>query len=238
MRLRMKRPSSKRLLSILVLITVMIVGSYQSYQSRDNFNDDSTRNLPQVSASEAGDALSQLQIKGRAPKTGFSRDLFSSAWAEIDGCDMRNFILQRDLDEIILDNDNCTVISGRLDDPYTKKIIDFRRGRDTSSHVQIDHVVALSDAWQKGAQNIDDISRYQFYNDPQNLLAVDGGSNQQKGDSDAASWLPQNKDFRCQYVSQQINIKSKYNLWVTRSEYDAMAKILKTCPGQTLPATD
>lgn len=231
----MKNSKSKRLLSLVVLLVILMVGTFQSVELRQNINDDSTANLPQVLGSKAGETLSQLEIKGRAPKTGYNRDLFSNAWAEIEGCDMRNYILERDMVDTRLDDDNCTVLSGTLNDPYTGEVINFSRGRDTSSKVQIDHVVAVSDAWQKGAQNMDDVSRFEFYNDPLNLLAVDGANNQQKGDSDAASWLPINKAFRCDYVARQIAIKDKYELSVTRSEYETMAKILQTCPSQDLP---
>ena len=176
-------------------------------------------------------------MKGRAPKTGYDRDEFGSAWLDVDnnGCDTRNDMLARDLEGIVR-SDGCTVASGTLNpDPYTATTIDFVRGVATSSAVQIDHVVALSDAWQKGAQQLDKNTRVLFANDPLNLLAVDGPANQQKGDSDAVSWLPPNKPFRCEYVSIQIAVKSKYELWVTQAEKDAMARVLGDCDGQTLP---
>ena len=234
----MTKAKIKRLLSILTLIVVLIIGAFESSELRQNTNDDSTINLPHVLGSQAGDVLSKLKIKGRAPKTGYDRSLFSTAWAEIDGCDMRNYILQRDLLSPYIDNNGCTVLSGTLRDPYTGKNINFIRGETTSAEVQIDHVVAVSDAWQKGAQEFDELSRYEFYNDPLNLLASSGASNQQKGNSDAASWLPNNKAFRCDYVARQIAVKDKYKLWVTRSEYEAMAEVLKICPLQELPLSD
>jgi hypothetical protein len=104
--------------------------------------------------------------------------------------------------------------------------------------VQIDHVVAVSDAWQKGAQNLDVSKRAEFYNDPLNLLAVDGPTNDKKGDGDAATWLPSNKDYRCRYVARQIAVKAKYTLWVTQAEHDAMKNVLSACPGQALPVVD
>ena len=103
---------------------------------------------------------------------------------------MRNYILARDMTNISYVEDACKVQSGTLADPYTGSTINFARGADTSDDVQIDHVVALSDAWQKGAQQLTSADRYSLANDPLNLLAVDGTANQNKGDSDAASWLP------------------------------------------------
>ncbi len=101
--------------------------------------------------------------------------------------------------------------------------------------VQIDHVVALSDAWQKGAQRISQSQREALANDPLNLLAADGPANQQKSDADAASWLPANKSYRCIYVARQIAVKATYKLWITAAEKDAMTRVLNTCPDQTLP---
>jgi hypothetical protein len=77
---------------------------------------------------------------------------------------------------------NCVVLTGTLVDPYSGRTIAFQRGQSTSDDVQTDHVVALSDAWQKGAQGLDETRRRAFANDPLNLLAVDGPLNMQKGD--------------------------------------------------------
>ena len=174
--------------------------------------------------------LAGLEVKGRAPKTGYARDQFGENWKDIDrnGCDQRNDVLARDLHNAEAPK-GCKVLSGVLDDPYTGTTINFVRGQDTSVLVQIDHVVALADAWQKGAQQLSTERREQFANDPLNLLAVDGPANQQKGAGDAATWLPANKAFRCQYVSIQIQVKAEYQLWVTPAEHDAMDRELGRC---------
>ena len=185
-------------------------------------------------ASEALRILNALPVKGRAPKTGYSRAQFGDAWSDIDhnGCDTRNDILNRDLTAKQHKNSRgCVVISGILNDPYTGKVINFMRGKDTSEQVQIDHVVALSDAWQSGAQEISAQERLQLANDPENLLAVDGPANQQKSDSDAATWLPANASFRCSYVARQIRVKAKYHLWVKPAEKEAMINVLTPCAG-------
>ncbi len=180
------------------------------------------------------DVLETLAVKGRAPKTGYERVQFGNGWLLVGRCDTRNIILNRDLSSVVV-NEECKVTSGVLDDPYTGANIVFARGKDTSSLVQIDHVVALSDAWQKGAQLLTFEQRIQFANDPLELLAVDGSANQAKGDGDAATWLPANKAFRCQYVARQIAVKAKYALWVTDAEKQAMQKVLTTCPDQRVP---
>ncbi|MFM9275503.1 HNH endonuclease family protein, partial [Pseudarthrobacter sp. NKDBFgelt] len=189
-------------------------------------------------ATKAADLLATLPIKGRAPKTGYDRALFGQAWADVDrnGCDTRNDILGRDLTGITFTNSvPCKVQSGMLADPYTGTSISFLRGSGTSSKVQVDHVVALSDAWQKGAQQLTTEQRTAFANDPLNLQATDGPTNQKKGDGDAATWLPPNKGFRCEYVARQISVKATYGLWVTQAEHNAMAAILASCADQLAP---
>lgn len=191
-------------------------------------------------AVQAADLLETLPVKGRAPKTGYERSLFGPTWADVDrnGCDTRNDILNRDLTDITYVNSvPCTVRTGTLADPYTGTVINFVRGTTTSSAVQIDHVVALSDAWQKGAQQLSTETRTAFANDPLNLQATDGPTNQQKGDGDAATWLPSNKGFRCEYVARQVSVKARYGLWVTQAEHDAIAGILAGCPGQEAPTS-
>jgi hypothetical protein len=182
------------------------------------------------------DGLKKLSVKGRAPKTGYSRDEFGNGWAKWQKCDTRQRILARDLVDVELAEDDCTVLSGMLDDPYTGKIVKFKRGTDTSSAVQIDHVVALSDAWQKGAQNLDAATREALANDDLELIAVEGKANMEKSDGDAATWLPKNKAFRCQYIARQIAVKIKYSLWITEAEHDAMTRILNNCSEERLPA--
>ncbi len=183
-------------------------------------------------------ALAGLAVKGRAPLTGYSRAAFGPAWQDVDhnGCDTRNDILRRDLTSRGMSG-SCTVLTGVLQDPYTGKVIAFRRGVGTSAKVQIDHVVALGDAWQMGAQRLTASARLAFANDPLELLAVDGPTNQRKGDADAASWLPPNKAFRCTYVARQIAVKARYHLAVTAAEKAAMARVLATCPRQPLPTS-
>ena len=183
--------------------------------------------------------LETLAVKGRAPKTGYTRDQFGQAWADVDrnGCDTRNDILKRDLTSITYKakTRNCVVLSGTLLDRYSGESINFVRGNTSSMEVQIDHVVALSNAWQTGAFKLSIKERTAFANDPMNLLAVKGRLNSQKGDGDAATWLPPLKSFRCDYVSRQIAVKLKYKLWFTAPEKEAMIRILKSCPEKVLP---
>ena len=188
----------------------------------------------------AGNILETLPVKGRAPKTGYKRTQFGDGWATLGACDMRNHILARDLINVTYrSTTDCTVMTGTLhSDPYTGKTIDFVRGADTSSVVQIDHVIALSNAWQTGAQQLSARQRKQLANDPLELLAVDGPANNQKGDGDAATWLPPNKEYRCRYIARQIAVKKKYSLWVTEAERNTMRRILAGCPDQLIPTVE
>jgi hypothetical protein len=174
-----------------------------------------------------------LTVKGKSPLTGYVRTAdFGPAWFDVDrnACDTRNDILRRDLHPI--SGTGCRVLSGVLNDPYTGKVIDFTRGSTTSAAIQIDHVVPLAAAWQTGAQKLSESTRVDLANDPINLFAVGGPTNEQKGDGDAATWLPPVTAFRCAYIAHQISVKAAYHLWVTTVEKATMTHILDTCPNQ------
>lgn len=179
--------------------------------------------------------LETLPVKGRAPKTGYNRSQFGDRWSDDvsvagghNGCDTRNDVLREQLSDVVIKagTNGCVVLSGTLNDPFTGTTVQFQRGPDTSQGVQIDHIVALSDAWQKGAQQLDEDTRRNFANDPVNLQATLGWINQQKGDSDAASWLPPNGAYRCAYASRIVTVKAAYRLWVTQAEHDTLASVL------------
>lgn len=179
---------------------------------------------------KATEVLELLEVKGRAPKKGYSREEFYDGWPTVDGCSLRQRILKRELRETAV-LDGCNVVAGEFDEPYTGEHMVLTSKSDVAK-IQIDHVVALSDAWQKGAQYMDKSVRYEIATDPLNLLAVDGPANEQKSDGDAATWLPSNKKFRCQYVARQVSVKYKYGLWVTEAEKEAISRVLASCPNE------
>ena len=235
--MRHRRVSALSIISTVILILFSVALSNISQEPTASPG----ANAPQSQESQPEDsenngsalvALKELPVKGRAPKTGYERAQFGDGWGQINGCSTRNIILNRDLKNVVLDED-CKVVSGTLDDPYTGEIINFTK--DKSTAVQIDHVVALSNAWQTGAQQLNKAQRIQLANDPLELLAVSGPANQAKSDADAATWLPKNKAFRCQYIARQIAVKKKYSLWVTTSELEAMTTVLSGCKNQALP---
>lgn len=191
---------------------------------------------------DAAQTLEGLRVQDR-PRPGrqYRRDSFGFKQTDVDGngCNIREDVLTRDLRQVRHTTPGgCKVYSGILDDPYTGKTITFIRGERTSADVQIDHVVALENAWKSGADTWDTARRYRFGNDPYNLLAVDGPANQEKGSASADYWLPPRADYRCAYVARQIGVKDKYGLSVTSDEKQAMMGVLHGCPGQPLPSDE
>ncbi|QJY50687.1 HNH endonuclease [Pseudonocardia broussonetiae] len=226
-----------------ILLAVLLLSGCAGLEFPDLYDlpDLTVPAAPSAPVGDAATALAALPVKGRAPKTGYDRDQFGRRWADVDrdGCDQRNQVLARDLTSVEFKpgTHDCVVLSGALLDPYTGDGVPFLRGEATSADVQIDHVVALSNAWQTGAQQLDPVTRELFANDPLNLLAVDGPTNGSKGDGDAATWLPPARGYRCAYVARQVAVKATYGLWVTAAEADAIARILEGCPGEPLPVS-
>lgn len=183
----------------------------------------------------AGYILAKLPIQAPADGSTYEREeQFYSSWPSIEGCSLRQRIIKRDFTTATLNEDNCTVIAGLYTDPYSGEELEFHERSEISRGVQIDHVVALSNAWQTGAQNLSADARYALATDPLNLVAAGSAANQDKSDGDASEWLPPNRAFRCEYVARQIAVKYKYHLWVTEPEHAAMITVLTDCPAQTV----
>ena len=189
-------------------VVVWLFANSESYETVFVRAENDGEDYAAVAVSEGGEnarlaveVLAELEVKGRAPKTGYTREEFYGGWPTVEGCSLRQKIIRREFGETAVILDGC-------------------------------NVVALSDAWQKGAQYMSYEVRNAIATDPLNLLAVDGSANNQKSDGDAATWLPSNKKFRCQYVARQISVKYKYKLWVTEAEKEAMSKVLKNCPSE------
>ena len=236
-RVRVTQPRRYRLTLRLVVAVATLTGAFVAAGS--------TAAAPRVEAGtpvwvvSARAQLARLPVHAPAPIAGYSRAAFGPAWEDVDhnGCDTRNDILKRDLRSVVFKaGSHCTVLTGILHDPYTGRTMHFLRGLRTSSLVQIDHLVALGDAWQTGANRWSGVKRLAFANDPVELLAVNGSANEAKGDADASGWLPPNRSFRCAYVAKQITVKTKYRLWVAASEKSAMARTLSNCSASLPPA--
>lgn len=189
-------------------------------------------------STRALEVAQSLTVRGRSAATSYNRDAFGSAWKDVDrnGCDTRNDILKRDFMTTIIkaNTGDCKVIGGTWVDPYSNESYTFY---EAPSGAQIDHVVSLKNAWQMGADQWDDQKRVEFANDPLNLRVTIASLNQQKSDSNAASWLPPYKPGRCQFVATQVAVKAKWNLFVTESEKEVFISILSKpeCSETQLP---
>lgn len=179
------------------------------------------------------DALRQLcalpvRLENHAPP--YKRQFFGSGWADLDhdGCDTRAEVLRRDFEAPRFSSrDPCRLVAGRFHDPYTGTIRSFAKPPGKS--VQIDHVVALGDAWVSGAFTWSLTQRQRYANDPGVLLATDGKANEDKEKSAADSWMPPNKAYHCAYARQQINVKYRWELSVTEPEKQALLQALSRC---------
>lgn len=233
----MKHKQLKRTFSWLVCLTVTALFIYLFINWHTVTS--TTKELDQLVATNPGSALAklaELPVKEKESGEDYERSLFSSSWASWRDCNVRQKILNRDLTNITLADNDCAVTSGTLIDPYSGKTLELTTKSAVSSKVQIDHVVALSNAWQTGAKYLTKEERKALANDDLELIAVSSKDNQEKSDGDASEWLPENKSFQCPYVARQIAVKLKYRLWITPTEKSAMTEVLLTCPSEPLPA--
>lgn len=231
-----QRLSTFQIVGLVVFFALFIAWSIAMYKGLNGWAErrgahQSVRNIDTSAVADGtlGD-LNNLTVNDNpAPPEKYNRvEQFGPAWKDVDhnGCDTRNDILARDLTVQEMRN-SCVITAGQLADPYSGEQIDFRK--KDASKVQIDHVVALENAWQSGAYNLTQEDREALANDPDNLLAVNGHDNMSKGSKSADQWMPPNTTYACTYASKQVQIKTRYALTVTTSEKQALADALATC---------
>ncbi|MDQ2584365.1 HNH endonuclease family protein [Saccharothrix yanglingensis] len=176
--------------------------------------------------------LTRLAVAEPGRMSGYARDcdngagcVFGRPWEDVDGdgCDQRSQVLARDLTDVRRKEGRCAVESGSLLDPYTGDTV------TTVSKIQIDHVVPLAEMWRSGAAAWPRERRVAAANDLRNLLAVQGGVNQSKGDQTPDEWMPPNGAFACQYGRVYVTVKAEYGLSVTAAERGALERALATC---------
>lgn len=231
-----RKPSTLRAVVVLIFLALLMaslmstcrgVGAMMQRANESH----SSRNVDTSAVADGTlSDLDKLTVNDNpTPPEKYNRvEQFGPAWKDVDhnGCDTRNDILDRDL--TVKDKRNaCVVTAGQLADPYSGKQIDFNK--KDASKVQIDHIVALENAWQSGAYNLTQEDREALANDPDNLLAVNGHDNMAKGSKSADQWMPPNSAYACTYASKQVQIKSRYALTVTTPEKQALADALATC---------
>jgi Protein of unknown function (DUF1524) len=187
------------------------------------------------SAEAARRQLSELRVRPAGSMAGYSREEFShwsdaeefgwklpSGTPDPESCDARDAALIRDgKGERV--QEFCDVVSGEWFDPY---------GGHTytdPSDIDIDHIVPLANAWRSGASSWDAAKRESFANVPRDLLSVDDGLNQSKGDKGPEAWKPPRKTYWCVYSKGWIGIKHYWKLSITSAEKSALKQMLGTC---------
>jgi hypothetical protein len=161
--------------------------------------------------------------------SGYDRSLFDH-WRDVDGdgCDSRDQVLKRDSISLPqVDPISCDVIAGDWISPY-----DGARWSNPSD-IDIDHVVALKEAWDSGAWSWSSAQRRAFANDTSDsrtLLAVTDSVNQSKSDKDPSNWLPPLQSYTCTYIGNWVAVKVRWNLSMDSSEYGRIRNLLQsTC---------
>ena len=232
--------SRKHTLWLAIAATLAVVVAYQvtsTSHQRSEFIAEA--DIPTVGPGV--DVLAGIaEIPARVRIGDYRRDAFGESWTDDtsapgghNGCDTRNDILDRDLIEktyVPISRCPTAVATGTLRDPYTSATIAFMRGNQIGASVQIDHIVPLALAWDLGARDWPDDLRERFANDPANLLAVDGPTNQDKGDKQPAIWMPPNAAFHCQYAMQFIEVLRGYRLPVDSASAPVLRRAAETCP--------
>jgi hypothetical protein len=164
--------------------------------------------------------LDALVLEPEHARAGYERSLFPH-WddADSDGCDTR-----------------CEVLAAqRLPDGFWFSAWDGY-STDDPSELHVDHVVALAEAWDSGADAWTADRRDDFADSLINLLAVSAPSNLRKSDKDAAEWFPSRSEANCLWASTVVRVKSHWKLAVDKAEHEALANLLRTC-GDFVPPT-
>lgn len=168
-------------------------------------------------------------------RTGYDRDLFPH-WidADGDGCNTRNEVLIAEAVSGPTVGSGCSLSNGRWYSYYDNATW------TNPSDLDIDHVVALAEAWDSGARTWTTSRRRAFANDlgdSRSLVAVTDDVNQSKGDRDPAQWMPPYSGARCTYVTHWVAVKLRWRLTVNSAEKSALASFADACPNVTVTVT-
>jgi hypothetical protein len=178
----------------------------------------------------AAAALAKLTVKGRAPKTGYSRTQFGDGWIDTGGCDARDHILARDL---IAKSylDDCRVQSGTLADPYTAERIQYTRGG--SSEVDIGRALGRM---AEGRPAVGPGQPRGVRQRPARAARGRRAHQPRQGRRGRRHLAASEQGVPLRLRGPPVAVKTKYKLWVTQAEKDAIGRVLASCPGQRLPA--
>lgn len=172
--------------------------------------------------SDAQALVDQLTVAPEGSGAGYDRDLFDH-WIDVDhdGCHTRCEVLEAEKRYDLPGLPQGGWLS--IYDGYST---------DDASELDVDHVVALSEAWRSGADRWDANRRRAFANDldePDALIAVTASTNRSKSDRDPASWQPPNSGAWCQFGLGWVRVKIKWELTADDAEVRALRNILRGC---------
>lgn len=170
----------------------------------------------------AGALVDQLVVAREGSGAGYDRDLFQH-WidADGDGCETRCEVLE---------TERRTDLPGLPGGGWLSIYDGY--STDDSSELDVDHVVALGEAWRSGADTWDASRRRDFANDldePDALIAVTASTNRSKSDLDPANWQPPNRAAWCQFGLGWVRVKIKWALTADEAEVQALRNMLAGC---------
>lgn len=190
-------------------------------------------NATDTSFKDATTALNTLKVADES-RAGYVRTKFKHWISAGNGCDSRKAVI---ISEAIVKptvEKGCVIKGGEWLSIYDNvKVTD-------ASKLDVDHVVPLAEAWDSGASAWDAAKREKYANDqtdPRHLIAVTGASNRSKSDQDPAEWMPTNKDYACEYLTNWVSIKVRWNLSVDKKEKDFITTNLKPCKNTAFKVT-
>ena len=205
--------------ALVVAISTASVSSAAGFDTQ--LSQDSQRKFV---AEDAKSVLSSIRVENEY-KTGYKRSLFIH-WADLngDGCDTREEVLKRDsISKPQVDPYRCYVVAGDWASPYDGKNLSDR------GDVDIDHVVALKEAWDSGAWAWSESQRKAYANDMtdrRTLIAVTDRVNMSKSDKDPSNWMPPLRSYWCTYLGDWISVKARWGLSMDQSEFGRISNLL------------
>lgn len=214
--------------ALVVVISAASISSAAGFDSQ--FAQGSQRKFV---AEDARSVLSTIKVENEY-KTGYKRSLFIH-WADLngDGCDTREEILKRDsISKPQVDPYRCYVVAGDWVSPYDGAKLSDR------GDVDIDHVVALKEAWDSGAWAWSESQRKAYANDMSDrrtLVAVTDRVNVSKSDKDPSNWMPPLRSYWCTYLGDWISVKARWGLSMDQSEFGRISNLLASdCTSLTI----
>ncbi|MGW7046386.1 HNH endonuclease family protein [Streptomyces avermitilis] len=180
------------------------------------------------------EALQALPVKDES-RAGYERSKFRH-WTDAnhDGCNTRAEVLKTEAVDAPAQAANCLLTGGLWYSAYDDAYFDSARKLD------VDHLVPLAEAWDSGASAWTAKEREAYANDlddPRALIAVSAASNRSKADQDPSTWLPPYEGYRCQYVTDWVADKTRYQLTLDPTEQAALSETLSRCPNEPITVT-